>query len=105
MSAITGRSGLCPGDCLAILAQLNGHRKKGRHVHELPRRAKADAEDMLDAVRGYMNVDPHVGPMLEAAVEMVEQAVAAGALGALQQMDLRTIGNFLRVVPPTQRPR
>jgi hypothetical protein len=101
MSTPTGASGLVPGDCLAILTQLRTHAKHRRRLAELPRRSRADLEDMLDAVRDYMSRDPHVGPMLEGAVGRLATEIAAGTLGNVQELDLRTVANFLLVVPPT----
>lgn len=103
MTAPTGQSGLAPGDCLQILLQLSKHQKNARFLADLPRSARVDLEDLFVAVRGFMAKDPHVGPMLEGAVDRLQRDVEFGSLVRVSRMDLRTVQNFLRVVPTVRR--
>ena len=103
MSAPTGRSGLAPGACLDILTQMERYRKQGAHVTNLPRLARGDVIDLLDAVRGFMAKDIHVGPVLEGAMKRITGVVADGSLAALQTYDLKTVRTFLCAVPTTSR--
>ena len=103
MSAPRGRSGLAPGDCIAILVQLDKYRKREIHAGSLPSNARGDLIDMLDAVRGFMRRDIHVGPMLEGAMDRITACIGEGLLGAIQTHDLRTVRSFLLAVPTTPR--
>jgi hypothetical protein len=92
-----------PGQLITFFKALDTHRTQGRRVSELPPRDCLALHGALEALQYYMQRDPHVGPMLEGAVQRIGDAVAQDTLGTIQKHDLRTVQNFLTAVPTTVR--
>jgi hypothetical protein len=92
-----------PGTLLRGVTTLADIAKRGLFVAEMPPRDATALTTLVDGIRAHMSRDCHVGPLLEGAVDRIAARIADGNLGGISSMDLRTVGNFLKVVPTTRR--
>jgi hypothetical protein len=92
-----------PGQLLTFFHTLDAHRRRRVSLASLPPRDQEAVPVALAAVRAYMDRDPHVGPVIEGAMNRIEDCVRSGDLYEISQYDITVVRRFLLCVPTSVR--
>jgi hypothetical protein len=92
-----------PGQLLTFFHTLDAHRRRRVALASLPPRDQEAVPVALAAVRTYMDRDPHVGPVIEGAMDRIEAECQRGTLSEISQYDITVVRRFLLAVPTSVR--